>query len=526
MSVIKQKNDLYSKLDSICDELRKTMDPTEYRNYILGFIFYKFLSEKFLKKADEALENDDIKYMELQNNNPKHQKSLEYVNEYLLDDLGYFIKKEYLFSSWIEKIANDEYVIPLIEESFRELENSSKGTSSNNPFSHLFDDINLTSNKLGNTEKQKEISVKHVLNNLAQIDFSLDDSKIDILGDAYEHLIANFAKDAGKKAGEFYTPQEVSKILAKIVTCGKTKIQNAYDPTCGSGSLLLQITKLVEVPKIYGQEMKDTTYNLARMNMFLSGRKFHEFDIKCQDTIFHPEHMDVVEKIKGFDAIVANPPFSLPWNPDATLETDPRFIGYGKLAPKSKMDYAFIQHMLYCLSENGVMATVVPHGVLFRGAAEETIRKYIVDNKNWLDAVIGLPANIFYGTSIPSCIMVFKKNRRRDAKVLFIEASREFEKGKNQNILTDENIEKIINTYKDRKEIEKYSREVSLDEIKENDFNLNITRYIDTFEDEEEIDIDAINLELEKINKEILETEKQIQSMISELVETGGNKDE
>lgn len=518
MEVKNQKQELFTKLNSICDELRKTMDPSEYRNYILGFIFYKYLSEKFVNKADQELKNDNKKYLDLK----EEDELKKALDEELANSLGYFIKKEYLFQTWVEKIKNNEMVLSLIETSLKELEKSSYGTNSEDQFKNLFSDINIASSKLGNSENAKNKTISHVILKLSEISFSYDDAQIDVLGDAYEHLIANFAKSAGKKAGEFYTPQEVSKILAKIVTSKNKKLKNAYDPTCGSGSLLLQIAENVDdVGVLYGQEIKDTTYNLARMNMFLRGKQFHQFNIKNDDTIMHPAHLyDENGKDLKFDVIVANPPFSLPWDAPEKMLSDKRFSEYGKLAPKSKMDYAFIQHMLYQLSDNGIMATVVPHGVLFRGAAEEVIRTYIIKNKNWLDAVIGLPSNIFYGTSIPSCIMVFRKDRKENDPILFIEASREFDKGKNQNILTDENIEKIVDTYVNKKEIEKYSRNVSLSEIADNEYNLNITRYVDTFEDEEEIDINYVNDELKKINEEILKTEQEIEAMIAELVET------
>lgn len=515
MSSFEQKNELYQKLNSICDVLRKTMDASEYRNYILGFIFYKFLSEKFIKKANDLL--GDMNYSDLDENSDIKKK----LDSTLKNELGYFIEKDDLFESWKNRISKEENILSSVEGALRRVEESAT-TNSKNDFQNLFNDINLSSPKLGNTESAKNKVISHVISKLSEIKFDYDDAKIDILGDAYEHLIANFASEAGKKAGEFYTPQEVSNILARIVTVNKKQLRNAYDPTCGSGSLLLQISKLVQVGVLYGQEAKETTFNLARMNMFLRGKNYHDFDIRNDDTIMHPKH-EYDEKTGmpyKFDAIVANPPFSLPWEAPESMLSDPRFSEYGKLAPKSKMDYAFIQHMLYYLADDGTMATVVPHGVLFRGGSEGTIREYIIKNKNWLDAIIGLPSNIFYGTSIPSCIMVFKKNRTANEKILFIEASREFEKGKNQNKLTEENINKIIDTYANRKEIEKYSKLVSLDEIKENEYNLNITRYVDTFEDEEEIDIKAVNAELKELNKQILEVEQEIEQMISELVET------
>lgn len=514
MSSFEQKNELFQKLNSICDILRKTMDASEYRNYILGFIFYKFLSEKFIKYADELLKES---YLQLDEKSEKKQL----IDDVLKTELGYFIEKEDLFQSIRSKIDNGENILSSVERALKKIEESAT-VNSKNDFENLFNDINLTSSKLGRTEKEKNNNVSHIIVKLSEIKFEYDDAKIDILGDAYEHLIANFASEAGKKAGEFYTPQEVSNILARIVTTNKTKLKNAYDPTCGSGSLLLQVSKLVDVGKLFGQEVKETTFNLARMNMFLRGKNYHDFDIRHDDTILNPKHVydESTNSPYRFEAIVANPPFSLKWNPTESMLSDPRFSEYGKLAPSSKMDYAFIQHMLYYLADDGIMATVVPHGVLFRGGAEGTIREYIIKNKNWLDAVIGLPANIFYGTSITSCIMVFKKNRNPDDKVLFIEASREFEKGKNQNKLTEDNINKIIDTYTNRKEIEKYSQLVSLEQIKENEYNLNITRYVDTFEDEPEIDIEAVNKELNELNKQILEVEKEIEEMIKDLVET------
>ncbi len=517
MSSFNQKRELFSKLDAICDILRKTMDASEYRNYILGFIFYKFLSEKYVKTANEQLKNDPIKFLDLEENSDLKKR----VDNALVKILGYTIEKENLFQTWVEKAKNNENILSLIESGLKKLEESSFGKESENDFKGLFSDINFASPKLGHTEAAKNKTVCTIILKLSEIEFEYDESKIDILGDAYEYLIASFASEAGKKAGEFYTPQEVSKLLAKIVTIGKTRLKNAYDPTCGSGSLLLQVSKLINVGTLYGQEIRDTNFNLARMNMFLRGLKYHAFDIRMEDTIMNPQHTidDKTGLPYKFDVIVANPPFSMDWDAPESMLSDPRFSEYGKLAPKSKMDYAFIQHMLYYLADDGTMATVVPHGVLFRGAAEGVIRTYIIKNKNWLDAVIGLPANIFYGTSIPSCIMVFKKNRKPDDKILFIEASREFEKGKNQNKLSDENIDKILDTYKNKKEIEKYSRLVSLDEIEENEYNLNITRYVDTFEEEEEIDIEKVNAELKEINKQIAETEKEIEAMIEELVE-------
>ncbi len=387
------------------------------------------------------------------------------------------------------------------------------GTDSEDDFVRLFEDLDLTSSKLGRTVKAKNELIAKILAHLNQIDFQLEDSESDVLGDAYEYLIGQFAENAGKKAGEFYTPQQVSTILAKIVTSRKKRIKSVYDPTCGSGSLLLRVAKEVEdVGFFYGQELNRTTYNLARMNMILHDVHFSKFDIKQEDTLEEPQHLDVQA-----EAIVANPPFSAKWSAKGVFSSDDRFSQYGKLAPKSKADFAFVQHMIHHLDESGIMATVLPHGVLFRGAAEGHIRKYLIEDRNYIDAVIGLPANIFFGTGIPTCILVIKKCREIDDDVLFIDASKGFEKQGKDNVLLPEHIEKIVDTYTERKELDKYSYRASLAEIKENDYNLNIPRYVDTFEEEEPIDIEAVAEELKALETEIKQTDTTIAEFCKEL---------
>lgn len=387
------------------------------------------------------------------------------------------------------------------------------GHESEDDFVHLFEDLDLSSTKLGKTEEAKNALIAKVLFHLDQINFELKNHDRDVLGDAYEYLIAQFAAGAGKKAGEFYTPQQVSKILAKIVTNGKSKLKSVYDPTCGSGSLLLRVAKEVsDVSAFYGQELNRTTYNLARMNMIMHDVHYRKFDIKQEDTLEHPQHGAM-----KFEAIVANPPFSAHWSANPLHMSDDRFSQYGVLAPSSKADFAFVQHMIHHLDENGTMAIVLPHGVLFRGSSEGTIRRYLIENKNYLDAVIGLPANIFYGTSIPTSILVFKKCREDSEHILFIDASNDFEKAKNQNILTDEHVEKIITTYKNRIEIEKYSHLAPLSEIAQNDYNLNIPRYVDTFEEEEAIDLEAVTRELREIDEQMKTTDATIAAFCAEL---------
>ena len=499
---------LETKLFAIADELRGNMDANEYKNYILGFIFYRYLSEKQENFLNKQLERDGITFQEA-STNEKLQQRLEKLSK---NRLGYFIQPEHLFSSIIDKIKRQETIRNDLKLAFNDITNSALGTESENDFSNLFDDVDLDSTKLGNKDGAKNQKISNVLTDLNEIDFELDNDETDILGDAYEYLISQFASEAGKKAGEFYTPQEVSKILAKIVTLGKDKIKDVYDPTCGSGSLLLRISKEAKVANYYGQELNTTTFNLARMNMILHGVKYDQFDIRQGDTLEDPQHKEM-----RFDAVVANPPFSAKWNADKEKLDDSRFSAYGKLAPKSKADYAFVQHMIYQLNESGTMGIVLPHGVLFRGAAEGKIRKYLIDEKNYLDAVIGLPANLFYGTSIPTCILVFKKCREDDQDILFIDASKEFEKVKTQNKLRPEDIEKIVNTYANREEIEKYSHKASLEEIEENDFNLNIPRYVDTFEEEEPIDLDEVVDELDRIDLEMEKVDAEIKKYCDEL---------
>ena len=475
------QNSLESKLWAIADELRGNMDANEFKNYILGFIFYRYLSEKLELHMNEELKEDKLTFEEAWEDDDYKEDLMDEG----ISSLGYFLEPQYLFSNIIEKSKVNDFILEDLIKSLNYIGNSSLGTESQDDFSNLFEDVDLNSSKLGKSDDDKNKLISKILLNLNDIDFKLDDDESDILGDAYEYLISQFASSAGKKAGEFYTPQEVSKILAKIVTLGKNKLRNVYDPTCGSGSLLLRVSKEAQVGDFCGQELNQTTYNLARMNMILHGVKYADFDIKQGDSLEYPQHINT-----KFEAIVANPPFSAKWSSDKSFLDDERFSAYGKLAPKSKADYAFVQHMIYHLDENGTMGIVLPHGVLFRGAAEGVIRKYLVDEKNYLDAVIGLPSNIFYGTSIPTVILVFKKCREDDADVLFIDASNGFEKVKNQNRLRLEDIERIIATYTKREEIDKYSHKATLEEIRENDFNLNIPRYVDTFEEEEPIDYD------------------------------------
>jgi len=522
---------LHQTLWNIANDLRGNMDADDFRDYILGFIFYKYLSRKMTMQANKALKPDGLTYDQIIGH-PMEKEYMGAIKLDALDALGYFLKPSELFSE-LAKRGNsggvNKFILEDLQKVLTNIEQSTMGSESEDDFGNLFEDLDLTSSKLGKTEEAKNELIVKVLVHLEGIDFDLQNTESDLLGDAYEYLIGQFASGAGKKAGEFYTPQQVSKILAQLVTTGKDRLKSVYDPTCGSGSLLLRVAKEVkEVGGFFGQESNPTTYNLARMNMIMHDVHYKRFDIYNEDTLVNPspKHSDL-----KFEAIVANPPFSAKWNPDAII-SDERFSPYGKMAPKSKADFAFVQHMIYQLDDNGTMACVLPHGVLFRGAAEGHIRKYLIEDKNQLDAVIGLPANIFYGTSIPTCILVLKKDRstyyaERSRSILFIDASNDFEKVKTQNVLLPEHIDKIISTYRtychsERSEespatIDKYSYVATLDEVRDNDYNLNIPRYVDTFEEEEPIDLANVSGQLQQLEQNIKETDTAIADYCHEL---------
>jgi type I restriction enzyme M protein len=501
---------LRSQLWTVANTLRGNMSASDFMYFTLGFIFYKYLSEKIELYVNEALVIEKLTFAEAWAGNDEEIKIG--LKEDCTRDLGYFIEPEYLYSTIIAAIGKQE-IIPQLERSLKKIEDSTLGQDSEDDFGGLFSDIDLASPKLGKTTKEKDKLISDVLVALNGIDFGLCAAQdIDILGDAYEYMISQFAAGAGKKAGEFYTPQEVSEILAEVVITGKTRLKNVYDPTCGSGSLLLRTARNGKADEIFGQEKNPTTFNLCRMNMLLHGVRYNDFNIQNGDTLEKDEFEDLL-----FDAVVANPPFSAEWSAADKFNTDDRFSKAGVLAPKSKADYAFILHMIHHLNDSGTMACVAPHGVLFRGATEGKIRQFLIEKKNYIDAIIGLPANIFYGTSIPTCILVISKCRKTDDNILFIDASKEFEKIKTQNKLRPEHIDKIIETYRNRSEIEKYSHCATLQEIRDNDYNLNIPRYVDTFEEEEEIDIQAVMQEIKNLETKRTELDKEIEVYFKEL---------
>ena len=514
-------NEISSKLWAMANELRGNMDAAEYKNYILAFMFYRYLSEH----QEEYLVTNNV--LDVEPGQTVNQAYLEQANneelaDYLEDissSLGYAIEPLDTWASLVHKI-DESMVVPSDYQSMFDHfnKNAELNKEAERDFRGVFNDVNLGDSRLGSSTNERAKSLNRIVKLVDSIEYKSDDGK-DILGAIYEYLIKQFAASAGKKGGEFYTPHEVSEILAKIVTMNWNDADSSfsvYDPTMGSGSLLLTVGQ--ELPdsqpiKYYGQELNTTTYNLARMNLMLHGVSFNNMTLSNADTLEGdwPDGPDEkgIDRPRSFDAVVANPPYSAHWDNNDTKLKDARFKDYGKLAPKTKADYAFILHSLYHLKDGGTMAIVLPHGVLFRGAAEGVIRKAIIENKNYLDTVIGLPANIFYGTGIPTIILVFKKGR--EAKdILFIDASREFEKAKNQNRLTPANIEKIVETYRNRQDVEKYAHVASLDEVRENDYNLNIPRYVDTFEEEEEIDLDEVLRLIEQDKREIAELEREI----------------
>ncbi len=520
-----QKKQLEQQLWAIANILRGKISANQFQDYILGFIFYKYLSEKLEKKANEFLKPDGLIFSEIDENADQGKIYLDALKKATVGALGYFLKPSELFGALAKKgnakvINQDDeeqiqstFILEDLANVLGSIEKSTMGSESQDDFDNLFYDIDLNSTKIGRTAKDRNDVIVKILTSLDEIDFDLDNTEGDVLGDAYEYLIAKFAEGAGQKAGEFYTPQQVSSILAKIVTTRKSKLKSVYDPTCGSGSLLLRVAREVEeVGHFYGQEMNRTTYNLARMNMILHDVNYHKFDIKNEDTLERPQHEDM-----KFEAIVANPPFSAKWSANPLFSNDDRFSQFGRLAPSTKADFAFIQHMIHHLDDNGIMACIAPHGVLFRGAAEGHIRKFLIEDQNYIDAIIGLPSNLFYGTSIPTCILVFKICRENPDDILFIDASNDFVKEKNQNILTEEHIDKIVDTYLSRAVIDKYSNVATLDEVKANDYNLNIPRYVNTFEEAISIDVNAVAEKIKDIDAKMSKVDKTLADFCKEL---------
>ncbi len=511
---------LYQALWNSADILRSKMDASDYKSYLLGLVFYKYLSDKLLYHAADLLEEPTTDLIEAQRVYEEAFDDDELKDDLLENlqyDFSYSLEPKLTFTALVQTIHKGKFQLEDLAQGFRNIEQSSE------IFENLFEDVDLYSKKLGATVQKQNQTVSEVMKELSVLDVAGHEG--DALGDAYEYLIGQFASDSGKKAGEFYTPQAISKLMTKIVLQGKElqKGFSVYDPTMGSGSLLLNVKKYSKEPgtiMYFGQELNTSTYNLARMNMILHGVDIANQHLHNADTLDQDWPTD---EPTNFDAVLMNPPYSAKWSAEKGFLDDPRFSMYGVLAPKSKADFSFLLHGYYHLKDKGVMAIVLPHGVLFRGNAEGKIRKMLLEN-GAIDTVIGLPANIFFNTSIPTTVIVLKKQRDRK-DVLFIDASKEFDKGKNQNLLKDEHIENILNTYIKREDVEKYAHVASYDEIVENDFNLNIPRYVDTFEEEEPIDIAELGKEMLELNKQIKESEKTFLAMLDELQVTDESKE-
>lgn len=497
------------------DQLRGQMDANDYKNYLLGLIFYKHLSDKLLLAVCDNLDQHFNTFTEA-------QKIFEdaYQDEDLKDDLisvvtgdlGYFIEPTLTFEKLIQDVYHNTFQLESLAQGFRDIEQSGED------FENLFEDIDLYSKKLGSTPQKQNQTIANVMKTLNEINFESVEG--DTLGDAYEYLIGEFASESGKKAGEFYTPQAVSHLMTQIVFSGREaqKGMTLYDPAMGSGSLLLNAKKYShqsDTVSYYGQEINTSTYNLARMNMMLHGVAIENQHLSNADTLDADWPTD---EPTNFDGVLMNPPYSLKWSATAGFLTDPRFSSYGVLAPKSKADFAFLLHGFYHLKNTGTMAIVLPHGVLFRGAAEGKIRQKLLE-QGAIDTIIGLPSNIFYNTSIPTTIIILKKNRT-NKDVLFIDASKEFDKGKNQNTMTDAHIQKILDAYKSRDKSDKFSYLASFDEIIENDYNLNIPRYVDTFEEVPVKPLPELAKQLSDIDQEIIKTNAKLDQLMKQLVGT------
>ena len=510
-----EREELHRAIWAIADDLRGAVDGWDFKSYVLGTMFYRYISENiasYINQGEIDAGNPDFRYEDMPD------AEAEQAREGLVQEKGFFILPSELFCNVRAKAASDENLNETLETVFRHIEESAKGSSSEGQFAGLFDDYDVNSNKLGATVAKRNEKLVKLLNGVA--DMNLGDVKehdIDAFGDAYEYLMTMYASNAGKSGGEFFTPADVSELLTRLGTVGKTEINKVYDPACGSGSLLLKAEKVLGRDAIrngfFGQEINITTYNLCRINMHLHDVGFDKFNIACEDTLTAPQHWDD----EPFELIVSNPPYSIKWAGDDNplLINDPRFSPAGVLAPKSKADMAFIMHSLSWLAANGTAAIVCFPGIMYRGGAEQKIRKYLIDN-NYIDCIIQLPSNLFFGTSIATCIMVMKKGKP-DNQVLFIDASAECIKVTNNNKLTSENIDRIISTFAERKEIAHFSHLAQQSEIIGNDYNLSVSTYVEAEDTREKIDIVKLNAEIEEIVKREDLLRKEIAKIIAEI---------
>lgn len=510
-----QRKELQKKIWGIANDLRGSVDGWDFKQYILGMLFYRFLSENlanYINNIQKEAGEPDFDYSKLSD------AEAEVARDEMIRTKGVFILPSELFCNVKKRAKNDENLNETLEKIFHNIENSALGTESEGDFKGLFDDLDVNSNKLGGTVKDRNERLVKLLNGIADMDFGdYKENSIDTFGDAYEYLMTMYASNAGKSGGEFFTPQEVSELLAEITLVGKTEVNKVYDPACGSGSLLLKFAKILGKDKVrngfYGQEINITTYNLCRINMFLHDIGYEKFDIAHGDTLKAPAHWDD----EPFEAIVSNPPYSIPWDgsDNPILINDPRFSPAGVLAPKSKADMAFIMHSLSWLANNGTAAIVCFPGIMYRSGAEQKIRKYLIDN-NFVDCIIQLPENLFFGTNISTSIMVLKK-AKSDNSTLFIDASKEFEKSTNSNRLADSNIKNILKIYTDRKDIQYVARLVQNSEIEKENYNLSVSTYVEQEDTREKIDIVELNKEISRIVERETQLRDEIDKIIKEI---------
>jgi len=511
-----ERAELYRTIWQIANDLRGSVDGWDFKQYVLGMLFYRFISENLTHYINEHEQKVDpnFDYAKLSD------EQAEMGRADTVKEKGFYILPSELFVNVRARAKNDPNLNETLARVFHNIENSAKGTDSEDNLKGLFDDLDVNSNKLGNTVEKRNQKLVKLLDAIGDMPLSngkFTENTIDLFGDAYEFLMTMYASNAGKSGGEFFTPQEVSELLARIATVGKKEVNKVYDPACGSGSLLLKFAKILGKENVrigfFGQEINLTTYNLCRINMFLHDINFNHFDIAHGDTLTDPKHWDD----EPFDAIVSNPPYSIRWEGDSNpvLINDPRFSPAGVLAPKSKADLAFVMHMLSWLSTSGTAAIVSFPGVLYRGGAEQKIRKYLIDN-NYIDTVIQLPPDLFFGTTIATCIVVLKKSKK-DNSTLFIDASDEFVREGNKNKLSEQNREKILSAFIERKDIPHFAKLVPNQTIAENDYNIAVSTYVAQKEDREEVDIQKLNAEIERIVARQAELRKAIDEIVKEL---------
>lgn len=506
---------LHSTIWKIANDMRGSVDGWDFKQYVLGILFYRFISENlstYVNEKQREAGEKNFNYATLSDSDAGRAREL------ILEEKGFFIHPSELFESVCKNAVNDANLNETLERVFKNIEASAQGTESENDMRGLFDDLDVNSNKLGATVIKRNEKLVKLLNAIGALPIgNYGDNSIDIFGDAYEYLMTMYAANAGKSGGEFFTPQEVSELLARITVVGKTEVNKVYDPACGSGSLLLKFAKVLGKENVrngfYGQEINITTYNLCRINMFLHDINYEQFDIAHGDTLADPHHFDD----EPFEAIVSNPPYSIKWDGDANpiLINDDRFTPAGVLAPKSKADLAFVMHALSWLDTNGTAAIVSFPGAMYRGGAEQKIRKYLVDN-NYVDAVIQLPTDLFFGTTIATCILVLKKNKPNN-KVLFIDATNEFVRGSAKNKLNDAHMKRILDCYANRETHEYYSRLVTHKEIEEKDYNISVGTYVVSEDKREVVNIKELNAKIEGIVSRQNELRTQIDSIVADL---------